>query len=165
MEYFRALYKIERQAKNNHLAPKDRYQLRIDQAQPIWEEFNNWIDQSYPTVLPQSALGNAIKYCIKYRDGLMRYLEDGRLEIDNNLTEQAIKPLVIARKNFLFCDSVNGAKALCLHFSLIRTAKVHGLDPYNYYVTLLKSIPHCKTVEDYEKLLPWNILQLHYTSG
>jgi len=87
----------------------------------------------------------------------MRYLEDGRLEIDNNLTEQQIKPLVIARKNFLFCDSVAGAKALGLHMGLIRTAKLHGLDPYHYYVTLLKSIPHCTSIEDYEKLLPWNI--------
>ena len=83
--------------------------------------------------------------------------DDGRLEIDNNLTEQEIKPLVIARKNFMFCASMDGAKALCMHFSFIRTAKLHGLDPYHYYVQLLKSIPHCKSVEDYEKLLPWNI--------
>ena len=87
----------------------------------------------------------------------MRYLEDGRLEIDNNLTEQEIKPLVIARKNFLFCAPVGGAEALCLHFGLIRTAKLHNLDPYHYYVMLLKNIPRCQSVEDYEKLLPWNI--------
>ncbi len=55
----------------------------------------------------------------------MRFLDNGRLEIDNNLTEQQIKPLVIARKNFLFCASVEGAEALCLHFSIIRTAKLH----------------------------------------
>ena len=52
---------------------------------------------------------------------------------------------------------MNGAKALCLHFSLIRTAKCHGLDPYRYYVEILKAIPYCQTVEDYEALLPWNI--------
>jgi hypothetical protein len=73
------------------------------------------------------------------------------------LTEQQIKPFVIARKNFLFASSVDGAEALCMHMSIIRTAKEHGHDPYHYYVKLLKSIPHCKTVEDYEKLLPWNI--------
>ena len=72
-------------------------------------------------------------------------------------SEQEIKPFVIARKNFLFCASMEGADALCLHFSFIRTAKLHGLDPYRYYVNVLKSIPHCKTAEDYEKLLPWNI--------
>ena len=97
-----------------------------------------------------------MKYCLNLWPGLNRFLEDGRLEFDNNLTEQQIKPLVIARKNFLFCDSVDGAKALCLHLSLIRTAKAHGLDPYHYTVQLLKSIPLCQSLEDYEKLLPWN---------
>lgn len=158
MRYFKELYKIEREAKDRQLSPEQRYQLRQDKAKPILEKFNTWIDEIYPTLLPQSSLGNAVNYCVKYRTGLMRYLEDGRLEIDNNLTEQQIKPLVIARKNFLFCDSVSGAQALCLHMGLIRTAKLHGLDPYNYYIALLKRIPHCKSVEDYEKLLPWNIV-------
>lgn len=157
LRYFKALYKVERDAKNDNLTTEERYKLRLDKAKPIFEEFNAWIDKIYPTVLPQSSLGNAVNYCIKYRDGLMRYLDDGRLEIDNNLTEQQIKPLVIARKNFLFCDSVAGANALALHMGLIRTAKLHGLDPYNYYVTLLKCIPHCNNLQDYEKLLPWNI--------
>jgi transposase len=157
MHYFKELYKVEREAKNSKLDSDQRYQLRQQKAKPIFEKFNAWIDEIQPTVLPQSALGNAVNYCIKFRDGLMRYLEDGRLEIDNNLTEQQIKPLVIARKNFLFYDSAAGAQALCLHFGLIQTAKLHGLDPYHYYVTLLKSIPYCKTIEDYEQLLPWNI--------
>ena len=156
MSYFKDLYKIEREAKTQQLTPEQRYQLRQEKSKPIVEKFNAWIDEIYPTILPQSTLGKAVNYCIKYRNGLMRYLEDGRLEIDNNLTEQEIKPLVIARKNFLFCASVGGAEALCLHFGLIRTAKLHGLDPYHYYVMLLKSIPNCQSVEDYEKLLPWN---------
>lgn len=157
MRYFKELYKIEREAKEKQLLPEQRYQLRQQKSKPILEKFNTWIDEIYPTVLPQSALGKAVNYCITYRNGLVRYLEDGRLEIDNNLTEQQIKPLVIARKNFLFCDSVSGAQSLCLHFGLIRTAKLHGLDPYNYYIALLKGIPHCKSLKDYEKLLPWNI--------
>jgi transposase len=162
MRFFKELYKIEREAKNNQLSPEQRYQLRQKKSKPLMEEFNAWIDRIHPTLLPQSSLGKAVNYCIKYRNGLMRFLEDGRLEIDNNLTEQEIKPLVIARKNFLFCDSVDGAEALCLHFGLIRTAKLHGLDPYHYYVMLLKNIPFCNSVEDYEKLLPWNI-SLDYT--
>ncbi|GAB2876219.1 hypothetical protein GCM10027180_03250 [Microbulbifer echini] len=87
----------------------------------------------------------------------MCFLNDGRLEIGNNLTEQEIKPFVMARKNFLFASSVNGAKALCLRFSLIRTAKIHGLDPYRYYVEILEQIPHCQSVGDYGALLPWHI--------
>ena len=90
-----------------------------------------------------------MKYALKHWDGLVRYLEDGRLSIDNNHTEQEIKPFVIARKNFLFSGSQEGARALCVHFSLIRTAKSHGLDPYRYYVKVMKDIPYCQTVEGY----------------
>ena len=159
LRYFKELYKVEREAKDNNLDVAAIYELRQKKAKPIYLEFNAWIDKIQPTLLPQSTLGNAVNYCVKYRDGLMRYLEDGRLDIDNNLTEQQIKPLVIARKNFLFCDSVAGAHSLGLHMGLIRTAKLHGIDPYNYYVALLKAIPHCTMVEDYEKLLPWNIFK------
>ena len=121
------------------------------------EEFKEWLDKYVPTTLPKSPLGKAFRYTLKFWDGLCEYLNDGRLEIDNNLTEQEIKPFVIARKNFMFATSVDGASALCLHFSLIRTAKKHKLDAYRYYVKVLEQIPHCETVEDYESLLPWNI--------
>lgn len=162
MRFFKELYKVEREAKKNQMTPERRHQLRQEKSKPLMGAFNTWVNKVYPSTLPQSPLGKALNYCIKYRAGLMRFLEDGRLEIDNNLTEQEIKPLVIARKNFLFCASIEGAEALCLHLSLIRTAKLHNLDPYHYYVMLLKNIPHCRTVEDYEKLLPWNI-GLDYT--
>jgi len=157
MRFFKELYAIEREAKNNKLSPEQRYELRLQKSKPLMDKFKAWLDEMYPTVLPKSPLGLAMQYCINRWPGLTRFLDDGRLEIDNNLTEQEIKPLVIARKNFLFCSSVDGARALCMHLSFIRTAKLHGHDPYHYYVKLLKSIPHCKSVEDYEKLLPWNM--------
>lgn len=138
MLYYKELYKIEREAKDKELTHQQRHILRQEKSQPIVEKLNNWLVEIQPTVLPQSELGKAINYAVKHREGLKRFLNDGRLEIDNNLTEQAIKPLVIARKNFMFCDTVAGAHALCLHFGLIRTAKLHGLEPYQYYVTLLK---------------------------
>ena len=93
---FKELYKIEREAKNNQLTSEQRHQLRQEKSQSIMEAFNAWVDKVYPTTLPQSPLGKALNYCIKYRAGLMRFLDDGRLEIDNNHTEQEIKPLVIA---------------------------------------------------------------------
>ncbi|MGE0207414.1 MAG: IS66 family transposase [Candidatus Babeliales bacterium] len=156
---FKELYKIEREAKNEGFISEQRYLLRQEKSKPLMKKFKKWLEELYPTTLPQSPLGKAMHYCIKLMPGLMRFLDDGRLEIDNNLTEQQIKPFVIARKNFLFASSVDGAKALCMHMSFIRTAKAHGHDPYHYYVKLLKSIPHCKSVEDYEKLLPWNMQQ------
>jgi transposase len=157
LRYFKELYKIERDAKERQLSSDQRYALRQEKSKPLTEKFKTWLDDLYPTTLPQSPLGRAMMYCINLWPGLTRYLDDGRLEIDNNLTEQQIKPIVIARKNFLFASSVDGADGLCMHMSFIRTAKLHGHDPYHYYVKLLKSIPHCKTVEDYEKLLPWNM--------
>jgi transposase len=164
LRFFKELYKIEREAKANALSPEKRFELRQQKSKPLMDKFKLWLDEMYPTTLPQSPLGKAIRYCINLWPGLTRFLEDGRLEIDNNLTEQEIKPLVIARKNFLFAASVDGAKALCMHFSFIRTAKKHGLDPYHYYIKLLKGLPHCKNLVDYEKLLPWNI-QLSYTNS
>jgi transposase len=164
LRFFKQLYKVEREAKDNTLTPEKRAELRQQKSKPLMDKFKVWLDEMHPTTLPQSPLGNAIRYCINLWPGLTRFLEDGRLEIDNNLTEQEIKPLVIARKNFLFAASVDGAKALCMHFSFIRTAKRHGLDPYHYYVKLLKTLPHCTCVEDYEKLLPWNI-HLDYVSS
>ena len=157
MNFNKELYKIEREAKTNKLTPVQRYELRQEKSKPLMDKFKVWLEELYPTVLPQSPLGKAMFYCLDRWPGLTRFLDDGRLEIDNNLTEQEIKPIVIARKNFLFCASVEGAMALCMHFSLMRTAKLHGHDPYHYYVKLLKSVPHCKTIEDYEQLLPWSM--------
>jgi len=157
MKFYKRIYTIERLAKDEKMNPDERLALRQLRTKPIMDEFKQWLDINFPTVLPKSPLGKAFNYCLKYWDGLCAFLEDGRLEADNNLTEQEIKPFVIARKNFMFCSSVEGANALCLHFSLIRTAKRHGLDPYRYYESILKAIPHCESVDDYEALLPWNI--------
>jgi transposase len=157
MQFYKELYKIEREAKNNTLTPEQRFELRQKKSQPLMDNFKKWLDDLYPTVLPQSPLGKAMNYCLQLWEGLTRFLEDGRLEPDTNLTEQEIKPFVIARKNFLFAASVEGAKALCMHLSFIRTAKAHGLDPYHYYVKLLKNLPHCQSLADYEALLPWNV--------
>ena len=160
MRYYKKLYTIEREAKDKKMTPEQRYQLRQKESKPIMDEFYVWLKEHAPLTLPQSDLGRAFSYAIKHESGLKRFLDDGRLEIDNNLTEQEIKPLVIARKNFMFAQSVEGAKAICMHMSLIRSALVNKLDPYQYYVSILKKVPYCKTADDYEALLPWNI-KLH----
>jgi transposase len=157
MRFYKRLYKIERQAKEQKLTFDERHAFRQKESKPVMTDFNNWLDEYAPTTLPKSPLGKAFNYCLKFWHDLCEFLNDGRLEIDNNLTEQEIKPFVIARKNFMFATSVGGAHALCLHFSLIRTAKRHNLDPYHYYVEILEKLPYCETVEDYEALLPWNI--------
>lgn len=157
VQFYKKLYQIERLAKKEGYSSGQRYQLRQEKSLPIIKDFREWLVTNQPLVLPKSPLGKAIKYCIKHWEGLIMFLEDGRLEIDNNLTEQEIKPFVISRKNFMFADTMAGARALCMHFSLIRTALLHKLDPYQYYVMILKKLPYCQQVEDYEKLLPWHI--------
>ena len=165
MNTYRKLYKIERVIKNekkeqelSHEAFYElRYKIRQEKSKPIMTEFKAWLDENMKTILPQSPLGKAFAYVIRHWHGLIRFLDDGRLEFDNNLTEQQIKLAVMARKNFLFAYSVDGVKALCIHLSLIQTALAHGFDPYAYYIEIFKKIPYCQTLEDYEKLLPWNI--------
>lgn len=157
LRFYKKLYRIERQAKDEGLTPDERCKLRQAQSKPLLDEMKAWLETHYPNVLPQSPLGKAFAYTLKHWEGLCQFLDDGRLEVDNNLTEQEIKPLVIARKNFMFANSMDGAYALCLHLSLIRTALLHQLEPRAYYNHILKQTPLCKTVEDYEKLLPWNV--------
>jgi transposase len=155
MVFYKRIYRIERKAKKQQMTAEQRYELRQKHTKPLMRVIKQWLDDL--TVLPKSPLSKAFQYCLNHWDGLCEFLNDGRLEADNNLTEQEIKPFVIGQKNFLFASSVEGANALCLHFSLIQTAKRHELDPYQYYVKVLEAIPYCETVEDYEALLPWNI--------
>ena len=157
MQVYRKLYAVEKKAKSEKLTPDEIKQLRQKQAKPILEAFKNWLENKIGLVPQQSPIFKAMRYTLKNWEGFIRYLDDGRLSIDNNHTEREIKPFVIARKNFMFAKSQAGARAMALHFSLIRTAKLHGLDPYRYYVRIMEQIPYCERVEDYEKLLPWHI--------
>jgi transposase len=88
---------------------------------------------------------------------LIRYLEDARLEIDNNRVENAIRPFVVGRKNWLFSDSVKGVKASANLYSLIETAKANGLEPYAYLRHVFTELPKADTVETIEVLLPGNL--------
>lgn len=157
VEFYRRLYVIERKAKNQKLSSDERHRYRLDHSKPILAELKAWLDENHQHALPQSPLGKAFKYAINHWEGLMHFLTDGRLEFDNNLTEQEIKPVALGRKNFLFANSVYGAHALAMHFSFIRTALANNLDPYKFYTTILKRLPYCETAEDYAELLPWNI--------
>ena len=103
---------------------------------------------------PSSATGKALNYLHNEWDKLVRYLEDGRLEIDNNGAENAIRPFVLGRKNWLFSDSVKGVKASANLYSLIETAKANGLEPYAYLRHLFTELPKAQTVEAIEALLP-----------
>ena len=147
------LYKIERKAKS--LSDEQRCELRQSKAVPVLKGLREWLDQHLPVVVKQSALGKAMHYMDKQWPRLSVYTQDGRLNIDNNLCENAIRPFVIGRKNSLFSDTVSGAKASSNLYSLIETAKANGLEPYTYLKKVFTELPKASCIEDIEALLPF----------
>jgi len=148
------LYKIERQARP--LTATERTVYRTQHAQPVLDKLRDWLEQSLPQVPPKTALGKALNYLHNEWIKLIVYIDDGRLKIDNNGAENAIRPFVIGRKNWLFSYSVNGVKASANLYSLIETAKANGLEPYAYLRNVFTELPRAVSVEDIEALLPWN---------
>ncbi len=106
---------------------------------------------------PKGLLGRAISYTLANWEKLIIYIEDGRLRPDNNLVENAIRPFVVGRKNWLFAGSPDGAKASATFFSLIESAKANGLEPYAYLRYIFKKLPLAQTEQDLKDLLPLNI--------
>jgi transposase len=149
------LYRVEKQARRR--VPEDRYARRQQQARPVLDELRSWLDDSLPLVPPTSATGKALHYLHREWGKLIRYLDDGRIEIDNNGAADAIRPFVVGRKNWLFSASVKGVKASVNLYSLIETAKANGLEPYAYLRYLFTALPKAETVEVIETLLPGNV--------
>ena len=137
LKYYGCLFELER--KFADLTSEERYAARQEQAAPLLKEFYRWIYSV--NVSTKTAIGKAIQYMKDQRKWLENYLLDGRLEMTNNLGERSIKPFVISRKNFLFSNTANGAKASATVFSLIETAKANGLSPYDYLCWVLKKAP------------------------
>ena len=101
-----------------------------------------------------SKLIDAVKYLANQWHKLIRYIDDGRLSIDNNRAERAVKPFVIGRKNWLFSQTTNGAHASATLYSIVETAKVNSLIPYDYICACLDEL--CQAAPDIDSLLPWN---------
>ena len=149
------LYGVEKVVRDAE--PEVRYAYRLQHAQPILAELRTWLDEALPQVPPQSATGKALYYLHNEWPKLIGYLNDGRLEIDNNRAENAIRPFVVGRKNWLFSDSVKGVKASANLYSLIETAKANGQEPYAYLQRVFTELPQAETVEAIEALLPGNV--------
>ena len=109
------------------------------------------------TVVPGSLLGKALHYLSAQWPKLKRYVENGVWPIDNNLCENAIRPFVIGRRNWLFADTVAGAHASANLYSLIETCKANRINPYDYLQSLFQKLPQAITAEDFEALLPWHL--------
>jgi transposase len=149
-----ALYLIERQIKD--LNDKERTRIRTDEAVPKLASLHTWALQMQHETMPSGKLGEALGYLIMQWPKLVRYVEDPRIAIDTNLAENAIRPFALGRRNWLFADTVKGAKASAMLYSIVSTARANGLEPYAYLRRLFAQLPKAKTVEDFEALLPFN---------
>ena len=114
--------------------------------------------KSIEQVLPKSLLGRAVHYMHKLWPKLTAYADSGQTEIDNNPAKNAIRPFVLGRKNWLFSQSVKGAKNSAVLYSVIETAKANGLEPFKYLTLLFEKLPNVETVEGLERLLPWHVV-------
>ncbi len=117
----------------------------------------SWFDKALLNTLPKGKTGEALAYTHKNWVKLTEYIKDGRLSIDNNPVENAIRPFAIGRKNWMFSDSQQGAKASAMLYSMIETAKANQVEPYIYLKTVFSQLPQAESLEDIEGLLPWNI--------
>ncbi len=147
------LYALEKQWQL--LDPETRQQNRQVQSKPILEKIANWSDKQ--NVNPQSLLGRAISYLQGEWPRLVVYLEDGRLNIDNNRVENAIRPFALGRKNWLFSQSVEGAEASAALYSIIETARANNVNTYTYLKHLFTELPRVESTSDLDRLLPWQI--------
>ena len=154
LEFIGRLYRIEKEARVKELSVPEIYELRQQQAKPVLEEFKSWLEQKAPLTPPGGLLGKAIGYTLNQWSRLIVYLQDGRLRPDNNLVENAIRPFVVGRKNWLFSGHPRGAAASAFLYSLIETAKANGLKPYAYMRYLFDRLPLATTEDDYRSLLP-----------
>ena len=149
------LYGIEAAVKTKDW--DEKHQVRQDKSKPILDKINTWVTNNKEKIPPKSKLGEALTYWYNQTHKLETYLEDGRINIDNNRAERAVKPFVIGRKNWLFSNTSRGANASAILYSFVETAKANGLLVDNYLQTCLDEL--AKKPESLEHLLPWNIKQ------
>lgn len=148
------LYAIERYAKEQTMSAQERHALRLEKSEPILDHFKQWLDQHQSEVPSSLKLGKAFTYAQNEWERLKHYLDDGRIEIDNNAAERSIKPFVIGRKNWLFCNTANGAKASAVIYSLLQSATANDLPIFPWLTFVLKELPRCTTDDERRSLLP-----------
>jgi transposase len=149
-----ALYGIEAQIRGR--PPDERRQMRQGRARPLIDSLQQWLESSLAKLSKKSEVAMAIRYALGRWTALLRYCDDGRLEIDNNAAERALRPVALGRKNYLFAGSDAGGERAAAIYTLIGSAKLNGLDPEHY----LRHVLGCMAdypINRIAELLPWNI--------
>ena len=136
------------------VSASERWRERQQASVPVLARIEALLLTHLHAVVPGSLLGRALHYLSAQWPKLTRFVRDGSYPIDNNPCENAIRPFVVGRRNWLFADTVGGANASANLYSLLQTCKANGIDPYQYLTVLFAALPLAKTADDYEALLP-----------
>lgn len=147
------LYRIETEIRG--LAPQARREVRQARSRPILAAFEPWLRAKLDLISHKTKLAEAIRYALSRWDGLCRFVDDGRIEIDNNIVERSIRPLALTRKNALFAGSDGGAEHWAIVASLIETCKLNGIDPLAYLTDIITGIVNGHPNSQLDELMPW----------
>ena len=153
LNVMREWYAVEREARENNLSFDDRLTLRKDKVASSMAAFKGWMKKALSEVLPKSPIGVALQYALNQWDYFDPYLNDGRVELSNILIENAIRPVALGRKNFLFAGSHDAARWPAVIYSLAAIAKNHGVSPFEYFKELLTELPKLKSSKDIDRFL------------
>ena len=155
VQYCNKLFEIEDSINKKHVSFEERYKLRLQKEQPVLEAFWSWLEAQNP--VKNSRLDKAVTYISNRREFLDTYLEDGRCSLHNNLSENAIRPFTVGRKNWLFSDSPQGAEASAIAYSIVEMAKANNLNIYKYITYILEQrLDNNWSDEQLETIAPWN---------
>jgi|SRR6266545_154650 len=155
LNLFQQLYAIERKIKDEELTDDALLELRQQQAVPVLKALKEWMTEEYQKVLPKSPIGKAIAYCLPRWEKLSIYTTDAILQIDNNPVENAIRPVALGRKNYLFAGSHEAAQRAAMIYSLFATCRTHNINPYEWLKDVLERM-HLYTTSNIAELLPQN---------
>ena len=157
VKYIDELFRIERKIEN--LSPEEKVVQRKEKSEPILKKYYEWVNLTSSKYITNAKLRKAIVYAQNHKEGLLKFLEDGRIPLTNSKAERAIRPFAVHRKNWLFADTVEGAKANAIYYSLIESAKANNLNISKYIKYLLdelSQLEEAQTEEEIEKYLPWS---------